>query len=146
MLVNIEADESEIAPFLDPLGWRDGLTVAHEPVDLGTVAAATVIAAITTPGRLEDLDDLYVERYGRSFYVERDESESWDAERVMGRPQAEYRLRVTPGDEHSLLTIQIMSDREGKCGAAQLVHAMNVMCGFEESLGIPDRGSGKTRL
>jgi N-acetyl-gamma-glutamylphosphate reductase len=29
-----------------------------------------------------------------------------------------------------------MADRNGKCGAAQVVHAMNVMCGFEESLGI----------
>jgi hypothetical protein len=29
-----------------------------------------------------------------------------------------------------------MSDRDGKCGAAQFVHALNIMCGFEESLGI----------
>jgi N-acetyl-gamma-glutamylphosphate reductase len=31
-----------------------------------------------------------------------------------------------------------MADRDGKAGAAQVVHALNVMCGFEESLGIPE--------
>jgi N-acetyl-gamma-glutamylphosphate reductase len=29
-----------------------------------------------------------------------------------------------------------MADINGKIGAAQYVHMMNVMCGFEESLGI----------
>jgi N-acetyl-gamma-glutamylphosphate reductase len=36
----------------------------------------------------------------------------------------------------SLLTVQVMIDRNGKGGAAQVVHAFNVMNGFEESLGI----------
>jgi N-acetyl-gamma-glutamylphosphate reductase len=47
-----------------------------------------------------------------------------------------YRLRVTPNDNASLLTIQVLADRDGKCGAAQVVHMMNVMAGFEETLGL----------
>jgi N-acetyl-gamma-glutamylphosphate reductase len=29
-----------------------------------------------------------------------------------------------------------MADVDGKCGAGQVVYAMNVMCGFEECLGL----------
>jgi hypothetical protein len=136
MLVNVRADEVEIAPFLAPLGWSDGLTVSDEPTDLGGAIAATVICKVPTPDRLEDLDDLYEERYGRSFFVRRDDEAEWHVSLVIGKPYAIYRLRISPDDPLSLLAIQIMAGKDGKCGAAQIVHAMNVMCGFEESLGI----------
>jgi N-acetyl-gamma-glutamylphosphate reductase len=55
---------------------------------------------------------------------------------VAGKPFSAYRLRVVPDEPNSLLTVRLLSDPLGKCGAAQVVHAMNVMCGFEESLGI----------
>lgn len=136
MLVSIASSEEEIAPFLEPLGWAEGLTLVGEEADLGGAVAATVICAVRTPERLEDLDDLYEERYGRTFYMRRDESAEWHVNLVLGQPFALYRLRIAPDEPNSLLTIQIMADAEGKCGAAQLVHAMNVMCGFEESLGL----------
>lgn len=136
MLMSAEGSEGDANPFLASLGWQDGLTVAVDPVDLGSVVAATVVCSIVTPERLEDIDDLFDERYGRSFFVHRDEESSWDVSLVAGRPHAIYRLRVAPDHPNSLLTIRIMADRDGKCGAAQVVHAFNVMCGFEESLGI----------
>jgi hypothetical protein len=136
LLINTPTSEEEIAPWLVGVGWTDGLTVAVEDADLASVIAATAITKIATPARLEDLDDLYDDRYGRSFFVQRDEESEWHVSLVLEKPFALYRLRVSEGDPHSLLTVQIIADRDGKCGAAQVVHAFNVMCGFEESLGI----------
>jgi hypothetical protein len=136
MLVNDEATEEEIGPFLADMGWTDGLTVEGGTNDLAGAIAATVICAVVTPDRLEDLDDLFDQRYERSFFVQREEISAWDVNLVIGKPYAVYRLRLAPDEPHSLLTIQIMADREGKCGASQIVHAFNVMCGFEESLGL----------
>jgi N-acetyl-gamma-glutamylphosphate reductase len=45
-------------------------------------------------------------------------------------------LELTEGESESLLAIHIMADINGKAGAGQFVHTMNVMCGFEESLGL----------
>ncbi len=136
MLVNVDSDEDELAAFLATYGWRDGALTSYEPMDLSGVVAASVICSVPTPERLEDLDDLFEERYGRSFFVRRSDEEAWDTKMVAGKPHAAYRLRVSPDEPNSLLTIQIMADCNGKCGAGQIVHAMNVMCGFEESLGI----------
>jgi hypothetical protein len=32
----------------------------------------------------------------------------------------------------------VIGDIEGKLGAAQMIHMMNIMSGFEESIGIPE--------
>jgi len=112
------------------------VTVSTDTLDFGSVGVATVIAAIRTPDRLEDLDDLYEERFGRSFYVRRAEGADWDTKLVAGQAFAAYRLRIAPDEPFSLLTIQVMSDLNGKLGSAQVVHAFNVMNGFEETLGI----------
>ena len=104
--------------------------------DLDGVVAATVVVAIKTPERLEEVDEMYEERYGHSFYVRRDEESTWHVSLVKDKPHALYRLRIAPDQPASLLTIQVMADLNGKCGAAQVVHAMNIMAGFEESLGL----------
>ncbi len=129
-------EETEVDALMAPLGWFGGCYVHVEPQPTGTVAAATVMVAIHTPSELDDIDALYEERYGRTFFVRRDETSEWDVGLVAGRPFALYRLRVAPDQPTSLLTIRVVADREGKGGAAQVVHAMNVMAGFEESLGI----------
>jgi hypothetical protein len=131
-------DEAEIDALMEPLGWFGGSYVHVESQPTGSVAAATVMVAIHTPEDLDDIDALYEERYDRTFYVRRDESSEWDVDLVAGKPYALYRLRIAPDEGTSLLTIRVIADREGKCGAAQVVHAMNVMAGFEESLGIAD--------
>ncbi len=114
-----------------------GPVAAHVDVqDLGTVFSANVMAEI--PGGIgpDDVADLFFESYGRSFFVRSFIGAEWDTELVAGKPWAATRLRITPGEGNSLVTVQVMADRDGKCGAAQVVHAMNVMCGFEESLGL----------
>ena len=135
-ITNAPTDEDKVSAFLEKEGWPGGIVCRQEDQDLGSVYAGTVIAEVTTPDRLEDLDDLYEEAYGRSFYVRRDETSQWDTELVQGKPLALFRLRITVDHPQSLLTVQVMADKNGKCGAAQLVHAMNVMAGFEETLGI----------
>jgi N-acetyl-gamma-glutamylphosphate reductase len=98
--------------------------------------AANVVALIATPENWGDIDGLYRECYSHSFYVREHTGDDWDVALVSGRPYALYSLSYTPGEGSSLLTIKVMADCDGKCGAAQVVHAMNLMCGFEESTGI----------
>ena len=136
IVTNVALDESEVAALMEPLGWTEGSYVHVEPEALGGVVAATVMVAIQTPDDLDDIDALYEERYGRTLYVRRDEDSEWDPGLVAGRPHALYRLLVAPDAGISLLTVRVLADADGKGGAAQVVHAMNVMAGFEESLGL----------
>jgi len=123
-------------------GYEGEVQVEHEGYETGSVYAAQAMAVIATPSDWSEIDGLFAECFGRSFYVRLHEEGEWDAKLVAGRPWAVYRLRLTPDEPTSLLTVQVMADRNGKCGAAQMVHAMNVMAGFEESLGIPDSNLG----
>jgi N-acetyl-gamma-glutamylphosphate reductase len=94
------------------------------------------MAVIDTPESLGDIDALYEDAFGRSFFVRRDEASDWHVSLAVDKPYALYRVRIGPDEPNSLLTIRVMADIRGKCGAAQLVHALNVMAGFEESVGI----------
>ncbi|MGV3618245.1 MAG: hypothetical protein ACO1SV_23200 [Fimbriimonas sp.] len=136
LIVNFPADEADVARYLATEGWTGGVALRSEPVDLGTVLAATAMVEIVTPDDLDEIDALFEERFGRSFFVRRDETSEWDPSLVAGTPRAVYRLLIAPDRPNSLLTIRVLADRNGKAGAAQLVHAMNVMSGFEESLGL----------
>ena len=135
-IVNTEVDDRELSAFLGTAGWTEGANVHVEAVDLEGVLALTAMVEIRTPDDLDEIDDIYEERFGRSFFVRRDESSEWDPALVRGKPHALYRMTIAPDMPNSLLTIRVLADANGKAGAAQLVHAMNVMSGFEESLGI----------
>ena len=132
---SISGDEDQLSKFLRTAGWSGGADLLIEPRDLGTVCAVLAMAAIPTPTDWADIDALYEERYGKSFFVRCDSDSEWDPSLVEDKPFAVYRLAYTPGDLTSLLSIQVLADLNGKCGAAQVVHAMNVMAGFEESVG-----------
>lgn len=136
LALNFDAGNEDIGEALRTVGWDGDVTVHSEPLDLGGMYAATALACIRTPDDLDDIDALYEERFGRSFYIRQDDSSEWGPQLVAGKPYAVYRLRIVPDEPNSLLTVRALSDPEGKCGACQLIHAMNVMCGFEESLGI----------
>ncbi len=135
VITNFTADEELINQFLAKEGWSEGVTYHCENIDLGPVLVASCICAIKTPDRLEDIDDLYEESFGRSFFVRRCE-EGWDVSLVHGQPHAAFKMSITPDQPNSLLSIQVMADKDGKCGAAQIVHCMNVMAGFEETVAI----------
>jgi hypothetical protein len=136
LVASFELDPDLIDNYLADAGWQHGVSSHFEDQPIGSVVALNAFALIETPQNMDDVDALYEEAFGRSFYVRRMEEGDWDIDLVEGKPHAAYRLRVTQGDPHSLLTIQAMADREGKIGAGQIVHAMNVMAGFEESLGV----------
>jgi N-acetyl-gamma-glutamylphosphate reductase len=142
MQVGGSGEGEDVDGFLRTMGWDAGVAVSYGDEDFGGVVAANVVAEIATPGNWAEIDELYRESYARSFYVEESSDEPWDISLVKGTPMALYRLAYTPGEASSLLTVQVMADRNGKCGAAQVVHALNVMCGFEECDGIPELQSG----
>jgi len=143
LLYSFEPDADLIDSYLETEGWTEGATVAIGNPELGEVLALRAICMVPTPEPPEEtgemafteFDELYEEAYSRSFFVRQDDTSEWDTKLVAGQPFAIFRLSITPATPNSLLTIQVMADRNGKCGAAQLVHAMNVMAGFEESLG-----------
>ncbi len=139
---NLELNEARIDAFLSTAGWHGGVNVSSEVSISKTIGMATAMASIRTPENLEELDALYEERYGRSFYVRLADESSWNPSTVEGQPYALYRLRISVDEGISILTIQVLADVAGKCGAAQIVHAMNVMCGFEETLGLERAYSG----
>lgn len=136
LTLTVDTENEELERFLANEGWSGGVTAVSQQVEMSGVAACVAMAEIGPVEDTRDLDALYAEAYERSLYVERVEQGDWDVSLVAGTPRAVFRLRLTPGEPHSLLTIQTMADLHGKCGAAQVVHAFNLMCGFEESLGI----------
>ena len=149
--LDIECDEDEILEALrteDP-GF-EGVTLSVGPSAHPSVRRIHAVVAVRTPQSLdplgargfEEFDEMYVERYDRALYVRRNESDSFSPEGVADRPWAEYRLRITPGEDASLLAITAVADLRGKLGQSQTLHMMNVMAGFEESLGIPELLSG----
>ncbi|HRJ26609.1 MAG TPA: hypothetical protein PLO61_03745 [Fimbriimonadaceae bacterium] len=136
VLLSFDADPESVDRALSTEGWNNGATTMADPQDLGHVLAATTMAKIQNPDSWDDLDDLFDEAYARSFFVRRQEDSEWDVRLVAGHPHAAYRLRLSEGSPHSILTVQVMADSHGKAGAGQIVHAMNVMAGFEESIGV----------
>jgi hypothetical protein len=130
---------SEFTPdlplWLADIGIDHPATTQIEPMDLGTVLAVTALVHVKQELNLEQLRDMYAERYEGSFFVH-EAKEFWDTSLVAGTAFAYYDLSVTPGVGDCLARIRVIADAYGKCSAAALVHMMNVMCGFEESLGI----------
>jgi hypothetical protein len=138
LVVSDSVDEEELDFGLRVCGWEAGCSVAVEPMDLDGVMVASAIVAIRTPDDPREIQEVYAERFGRSFYVRRSGQE-WESGLVRATPYAEYRTSLSLGAETSLLTVKAMADRRGKLGPAGWIHAMNVMANFEESVGIPDR-------
>jgi hypothetical protein len=131
-------DDQALDRWLATEGWTGGTAFEADSADLGSVVAVNAWAVVPALDSPQELSELYDEAFSRSFYVRRDQDSEWDTRLVAGRPWACYRVAVTPDDPHCLVRVQVMADRDGKAGAAQVVHALNVMCGFEESLGIPE--------
>jgi N-acetyl-gamma-glutamylphosphate reductase len=136
ILLSFEDSEEEVAKGLMTVAYNNGFSFNCEDHDLGTVRGAYCIAKFSNPKSFDEIDDIYDERYGRSFFVRRTEDQPWVKELVEGKPWACYRLELSEGESESLLSIHIMADIGGKAGAGQFIHTMNIMCGFEESLGL----------
>ena len=135
LLCSFSADAPDFDRELARAGLATDVLVQIEPQDLGSVLAVTAMVEVPTLADMTEIDGLFEESYGRSFFVH-EASDEWDTKLVAGKPGAVYRLRQTPGDPNTLLTVQVIADRDGKCGAAQVVHTFNVMCGYEEFIGL----------
>ncbi|RYG69791.1 hypothetical protein EON77_14405 [bacterium] len=137
--IDIECDEDEIVEALrteDP--GTESVTLSVGPSVHPSVRRLHAVVAVRNPRSLDEFDEAYAERYDRALYVRRREENEFSPENVADRPWAEFILRISPGDDASLLAISAIADLRGKLGQAQVVHTMNVMAGFEESLGIPE--------
>jgi hypothetical protein len=128
--LNFKDDSQEVDAALATEGWLSGAVVAtadHDP----EVLTAECICQVRLPGAVDDIRALYDECFGRSFFVRpADDVKEND-------PYAGYVIDIEPqGDGVGIAKITASAARDGKCGAGGLVHMFNVMCGFEESLGV----------
>lgn len=128
ILTNTRIHEDLLEAYLYDLGWDAGFFVSYEDVAFGN--ALVLNALLKLKDASANLDEMFEECFGRSFFVRRDDDSPWDTALVAGSPYAVYRFVQT----ENLLRVQVMADKAGKAGAAQFIHAMNVMCGFEESV------------
>lgn len=134
LITNAPVDSGLLEQALASENWTGGAVLSAEERDLGSVYALTALIEVRDVEDPAEIEGLYEECFGRSFFVRR--VEEWHTGLVAGQPHAVYRLALTDEGDPALLRVQAMADRDGKCGAAQLVHLMNVMAGFEESSGL----------
>lgn len=112
----------DLEPFLGALGDRVRVeSDSLAEIEPGLVAVGVPLEAGASAA---DIEELYDEAYGRSFLAMRAEcahplAASYSVDSREGAP-----------------VVRFASRREGKAGAAQVVQALNVMAGFEDSLGI----------
>lgn len=131
----LPADESVLAAYLAEIGVRE-FVYHHEPIEIGRVAAVSVLLEVDSSLSATDLESMFAERYERSFYVSRAEG-VWDPALVAGTARGVYRIELNPTDSATrLVKVVAMADLDGKLGPKQAIHAMNVMAGFEETLGV----------
>src|SRR5262249_1059077 len=90
LLSSLEENPGGVFRAFVQLGWLTGATIECQQMDLQGAIALTAISAIRTPDRLEDLDDLYEERFGRSFFIHRHEEGDWDVALAKGSENAYY--------------------------------------------------------
>ncbi len=142
IVTDFEADPDEVGEWLSMEGWTSGAHLQVGPLASGAVLAVTAMMAVLPPADSGSIEDLYDECFGRSFFVRRWSGPGWEPNRADATPYAYFRLDFSPEQGSAslagLLSVRVAADRDGKCGAAQIVHAMNVMAGFEESLGIAE--------
>lgn len=136
---SFEDSGEDVAAWLATESWTGEAHCVYEPVDAGTVLACTGMAVVRTPDSPEEFRSLYEESFGRSFFVWERPGPTLPWDEVEGSPYAFYSVEVSASDEPTcLVAVRVIADRNGKCGAAQLVHALNLMAGFEESMGIAE--------
>lgn len=137
---SFEASPAQAGEFLAREGWTGGLDVAFEPLE-GPLEANDTVAfgwgmALVPSLPASEFRELFEECFGRSFFVRPGDEANWRTDAVRGTPFAFYRLKLSHEEPNSLLSVQVLADLDGKLGAAQAVHTMNVMAGVEETLGL----------
>lgn len=122
--------------FLEEFRHDFDLEVMTEGIGERDLVAGALIAKVPNGLEISVFEGLFDEIYGRSFFVRRTPEGVWDESHVLGTPIAMYQLGLERDEQTTLLKVRVMADRDGKCGAAQVLQFLNVMCGFEEDLGV----------
>jgi N-acetyl-gamma-glutamylphosphate reductase len=129
---NFPATTSAVQCGLATEGWHGEVEVgdARGP---GDVFLLDCLADVSEGSEVEAI---YDECFARTFFVQR-QSGSIEPDAVANTPNAHYVLRASDNEANgACLRVQVAASPEGKCGAAHLVHMFNVMCCFEEDLGL----------
>lgn len=117
-----EGSVDDIEPFLAALGDRVSVKLSS-PI---TAVEGRLAVEVRLPRSMpeDELEDLYDETFGRSMLVMREPAQHPLA--------ASYKAHTVEGG----VAIRFESSEQGKAGAAQAVQVLNVMAGFEDSLGL----------
>lgn len=134
LLYTIEANEHDVSSFLSTAGWERGVHIEAITLMPGH-CRVMAFAELNGSALWEDIEALYEGVYGRSVFLRRRYS-ILSRDMVNGQPFAIYRLGSEAPAPEGCVFVSAIADRHGKCGAAQIVHAFNIMAGFEESLGL----------
>jgi hypothetical protein len=135
-ITSLEVQESELYEGAAGVGWTEGLTIQTEPVESEGAAFATGMAVIESIEHPEELADLYEERFAKSPLIRMHSDPDWSVPMVAAQPKSIYRIVVSVDEPTSLVSVRAMCDSTGRFQACQLIYAMNVMCGFEDDLGL----------
>ncbi|MEJ5170629.1 MAG: hypothetical protein WHU10_06550 [Fimbriimonadales bacterium] len=127
----------DLGPALSSIGWKDGTQIEWRGGGLAWVATLEAHVPLDELAQPDDIAGAYDEALGRSFFVRRVSPCEWIPHRVLGSPAAEYWLEVAPS-RTPVLRVGVAADLRGKLGGAQMVHALNVMLGWEETLGLEE--------
>ncbi|HLK16030.1 MAG TPA: hypothetical protein VKT78_14585 [Fimbriimonadaceae bacterium] len=127
-----------ITPNEDPTvgGFVEGGLFGRGTLAQGLLACQVAVD-VPSSYALAEMNALFDERFGRSFFVHRETNAGFfRPENLLGKPFASYRVGTSKGSSETRVLIEVAADPAGKPGAAGLIHAMNVMAGLEESLGL----------
>lgn len=130
-------EREDLGSALQTVGWTNGTQVEWRGGPLEHVATLDALLPFDDLVQPDEIADAYDEAFGRSFFVRRVSPCEWLPHRVLGSPRAEYWLEIVPSSA-PMLRVGVAADRRGKLGGAQLVHALNIMCGWEESTGLEE--------
>lgn len=126
-----------LAEALGEIGWTRGTEVEWRKGAAENVATLEAHLPLAEDCEPCHVAEAYEEAFGRSFFVRRVSPCEALQSRVAGSPAAEYWIELSPSRE-PMLRVGVAADRRGKIGGAQLVHALNVMFGWEETTGLEE--------
>jgi len=130
-------EREELGRALQAVGSTSGTQIEWRGGQLTHVATLEALVPLDDLAQPDEIADAYDEAFGRSFFVRRVSPCEWLPHRVQGTPRAEYWLEIAPSSA-PMLRFGVSADLRGKLGGAQLVHALNIMCGWEESTGLEE--------
>jgi N-acetyl-gamma-glutamylphosphate reductase len=130
---SFEDDGAELAAALQLEGFSQGVDVSPRAAEGSGLLSARCVAPLRSRSPAE-VEELFSELYGRSFFLR--PAKVLADDQIAGSPFATYAFDSRRLEAEGVLEVRAVADADGKCGAAQMIHMLNVMAGFEEDLGL----------